>query len=125
MLSLLLDENISPDVSVQMQRKHPNIPVVSVHHWKDGEFMAQADEIILIAAAAVAMTLVTYDQRTIPPILMRWGQAETDHGGIIFVDNRSIASDDIGALVRALHALWESTNAMDWTNSISYLKISV
>ena len=122
MLSLLLDENISPEVSVQLRRKHPNISVTSVYHWRSGQFRAQADELILLAAAAVAMTLVTYDQKTILPVLVKWGQARSDHGGVIFVDNLSIASNDIGALIRALHALWEDTYALDWTNSISYLK---
>ena len=49
------------------------------------------DEIILKAASVEKLTFITYDQQTIPPILIEWGQANIHHAGIVFIDYRSIA----------------------------------
>jgi hypothetical protein len=35
---------------------------------------------------------------------------------VIFVDNRTILSSDIGGLVMALQALWKLGAKRDWTN---------
>src|SRR5438132_11922192 len=107
MLSLLLDENMSPEIVRQIAEKRADITVTSVHHWREGRYKAQRDEAILIAAAQEGRTLVTYDQKTILPVLMQWGQTGTDHAGVVFIDDHSIASNNFGALVRALIALWD------------------
>ena len=57
---------------------------------------------LLKAAAVERLTLVTYDRRTITPLLKVWGEAGLEHGGVVFVDNHTIASSDIGGLVKAL-----------------------
>jgi len=67
------------------------------------------------------LTLVTYDRRTIPPLLKDWAEAGRSHGGVIFVDEKSISPADIGGLVRALLALFRQTAKWDWTNRICYL----
>ncbi len=122
MLSLLLDENISPEVVTQMAHKRPDISVVSVHLWQAGRFMGQSDELILAAAAAEGLTLITYDQKTIMPVLMQWGLAGTDHAGVIFIDNLTIASSDFGALLRSIIALWDNSHNEVWTNTVLFLK---
>ena len=62
--------------------------------------MAARDDAILLAAAGANLTLVTYDQRTIVPLLVEWGLAGVDHTGVISVDNKAIPPHDFGALVR-------------------------
>jgi len=62
MLSLLLDENLSPEVARQIAEKRPEIGTVSLYHWHGGQFQAKRDEVILFTAAAERLTLVTYDQ---------------------------------------------------------------
>lgn len=123
MLSLLLDENISPEIVTQMAQKRPEIAVTSVHTWQEGRFMGQPDDLILIEAASAGMTLVTYDQKTILPVLVQWGNAGTDHGGVIFVDSLSIAPNNFGALIRSLISLWDQSREMPWTNAVVYLKM--
>ena len=59
----------------------------------------------LLEAAAHRLTLVTYDRRTIPPLLKTWAGAGRQHGGVIFVDEKTISPADIGALVLALSNL--------------------
>src|SRR5690349_11823673 len=122
MLSLLLDENLSPEVAKQIIGKRPDVSVLSMHHWHEGRYMAQRDEAILIAAAQEGLTLVTYDQKTIFPVLVQWGQAGTDHAGVVFIDERTIANNNFGTLVRALLDLWDVSQADDWTNRIEFLR---
>lgn len=122
MLSLLLDENISPQVAKQIAQKRPDIPAQSLHHWQEGHFKAQPDESILVAAASERLTLVTYDQKTILPVLVQWGQEGVDHAGVIFVDNHTIAPNDFGALVRSLIAVWEAGHEDNWTNRVDFLR---
>lgn len=121
MLSLLLDENLSPEVVRQMAEKRPEVSVTSVHHWHEGRYKAQRDEAILMAAAQEGLTLVTYDQKTIFPVLVQWGQAGTDHAGILFIDDRSIPSNHFGTLVRALLEVWDASQTDDWTNRVEFL----
>ena len=109
MLSLLLDENISPEVAKKaVMAKRPDIPITSVYFWHEGRFMAALDTDILSVAAQEGITLVTYDQKNIIPVLVQWGQVGTNHAGVIFVDERSIASNNFGELVRSLIALWRA-----------------
>ena len=122
MLSLLLDENMSPEIARQITEKRPDISVTSVHHWHEGRFKAESDEAILVAAAREGQTLVTYDQKTILPVLVRWGQTETSHAGVLFIDDRTMASNQFGVLVRALIFHYDACSAEDWTNRVDFLR---
>ncbi len=120
-LSLLLDEQISPAVARQVAAKRPDIAIVSLHGWYGGALVGAPDEVILRSAARDHMTLVTYDRRSITPILMAWGQGGEQHGGIAFVDGESIPQADIGGLTVALIALWDEAHDWDWTNVVATL----
>lgn len=120
--SLLLDEHISATVAIQIRRKHPVIAIQSVHRWRSGSFCGKADDLLLAAAAGEGLTLVTYDQQTIPPLLAEMALLQRSHGGVAFVDDRTIASSDIGALVRAIVSLWDQCHAWDWANRVVYLR---
>ena len=122
MPSFLLDENISSEIVLQLKRKRPEISVESVHSWHDGHFSAQPDELILSAAASERLTLVTYDQKTITPVVAHWGRTGRDHSGVIFVDILTIAASDFGGTVRSLIATWNASRDEDWTNAVKYLR---
>ena len=102
MLSLLLDENISPMVAAGVTKKRPEIAIISLFHWQEGKLLGHGDELILIAAHEANLTLVTYDLKTIPPLLVEWGNAAIPHSGVIFVDDRSIPSNDFGQIMGSL-----------------------
>ena len=121
MLSLLLDQQISMEIAVQIRARRPEIPVLSLYEWREGAFVGAADPLILSAASAEALTLVTCDRKTIPPVLIEWGIAGTSHGGVVFVDNLTIASSDFGRLVRGLIDYWDKEHAGDWTDRIGFL----
>ncbi len=121
MLSLLLDQHLSREITEQVRAKRPEIPILSLHEWREGLFVGIADPLILHAAADEGLTLVTYDRKTIPPVLVEWGTSGISHGGVVFVDNLTIASSDFGRLVRALIYYWDAEHASDWTNRIGFL----
>ena len=121
MLSLLLDQHISPEISEQVSTTRPDIPIWSLYEWREGTFVGRADQMILRAAAEDGITLVTYDRKTIPPILVEWGLSGASQAGVIFVDHRTIASNDFGRLVRGLIYFWDQEHRSDWTNRIGFL----
>jgi len=104
-----------------MRDQHPNIPIDSLHTWEDRRYLRTSDATILAEAYRQSLTLVTYDTRTIVPLLKTWGESGTPHGGVIFVKPAAIAQDNIGGLMRALVQLWEQYGADDWTNVTTYL----
>ena len=81
MLKLLLDEHISPDVAHGLRRRHSKLEVRYMVEWENGHFLGQADSPCLREAAAQRLTLVTYDRRTIPPLLKSWAEEGRTHGG--------------------------------------------
>jgi hypothetical protein len=122
MLKLLLDEHISPDVANGLRRRNHALEILGMVEWEDGYFLGQEDSACLREAATQRLTLVTYDRRTIPPLLKTWAEEEQTHGGVIFVDERTISPADIGGLVWALTRLARKTGNWDWTNRIYFLR---
>ena len=122
MLRFLLDEQISPKVAEGFRRRYHDLPIVSLAEWEGGNFLGASDQAVLEAAAAQNRVLVTYDRKTIPPLLKRLAEAGQDHGGIIFVDEKTIPSSDFGGLVRALVEMAQAAALWDWKNRVSFLK---
>ncbi len=122
MLRLLLDEHISPQVAKGLRRRDRNCIAHSLVEWEGGAFLGQEDSVCLREAAAQKLTFVTYDRRTIPPLLKRWAEEGRVHGGVIFVDEKSISPADIGGLVRALSALSEESRRLSWVDRVCFLR---
>jgi hypothetical protein len=122
MLKLLLDEHISPEVADGLRRRHRSLVVHGMAEWEHGNFLGQEDSACLLEAAAARLTLVTYDRRTIPPLLKRWAEEGRKHGGVIFVDEKTISPADIGGLIRALIHLFQETGKWDWTDRVCFLR---
>lgn len=120
MMKLLLDEHIALAVAEQLTAK--GFEAVSLRDWHSGAYLQVADDIILQTAHAEGRTLVTYDRRTIPPLLKTWGEQGIAHGGVILIDERTIAQHDIGGSIRALQRLVEDLGAADWENRVVYLQ---
>ena len=124
MLKLLLDEHVSPDVADGLRRRNPRLVVQSITERKEGAFLGQDDSACLLEAATMEMTLVTYDRRTIPVLLKTWAEEGRSHGGVIFVDEKTISPANIGALVRALSQLYKETKNFDWADRVVFLRRS-
>ncbi|HTS59191.1 MAG TPA: hypothetical protein VMH03_16725 [Terriglobales bacterium] len=122
MLKLLLDEHISPEVARGVQHRIRALHIQTMVAWEKGNFLGKEDSVCLLEAAKQRLSLVTYDRRTIPPVLKVWAEEGRSHGGVIFVDEKSIAPSDIGGLVRALISLVVKTRDMDWTDQVYFLR---
>ena len=122
MLMLLLDEHIAPIIAEQIMAKDSAAQIVSIHQWHGGEFLHTDDDIILEAAYREQATLVTFDQSTIRPVLKEWGEQGRSHGGVIFIDEKSIAQNDYGGLVKALLGVWRQMRDADFTDMVLFLQ---
>jgi hypothetical protein len=122
MLKLLLDEHISPDVADGLRRRSRSLVVFWMAEWEGGDFLGKEDSACLLQAAGQGLTLVTYDRRTIPPLFKTWAEQGRRHGGVIFVDEKTISPVDIGGLVRALIQLFKETGKWDWTDRVYFLR---
>jgi hypothetical protein len=122
MLKLLLDEHISPDVAEGLKRRNRLLEVHWMTEWENGDFLGQEDSACLLEAATQRLTLVTYDRRTIPPLLKRWAEEGRKHGGVIFVDEKTVSPADIGWLVQALIHLFRETERWDWMDRVYFLR---
>lgn len=122
MLKLLLDEHISPSVDSGLRRRHRKLTLRWIGEWENGAFLGRDDSDVLEHAAAEGLTLVTYDRRTIPPLLKAWAEAGRDHRGVVFVDEKTISPAGIGGQVRALSNLVREAGRWDWTNRVCFLK---
>jgi hypothetical protein len=122
MLKLLLDEHISPRVAIGLRRRLRWLAVHCMAEWENGQFLGQDDAACLKRAAELGLTLVTYDRRTIPPLLKAWAEEQRDHGGVIFIDEKTISPADIGGQVRALASLARDASKWDWRNRVCFLE---
>jgi hypothetical protein len=121
-LKLLLNEHISPKVAAGMRRRDRKVVVYGMAEWENGTFLGQEDAVWLQHAAGEGLTLVTYDRRTIPPLLKIWSEEGRLHAGVIFVDEKTISPADIGGLTHALTMLVKETSKWDWTDRIGFLR---
>jgi hypothetical protein len=122
MLHILTDEQISPEVAVAARKRCRSIQITTLFEWMDGHFVSSPDREILREAARQKMTLLSFDRRTIPPLLRAWGEQGLDHGGLIFVDEQSLAQDDVGGIARAVCEVWNRFGDADWTNRCFFLQ---
>ena len=122
MLKLLLDEHISPKVADGLRRRNRALVVHFVAEWENGEFLGRDDAACLTKAAAQGLTLVTYDRRTIPPLLKTWAEQGRAHGGVIFIDEKTISPSNIGGLIHAMEQLFRATRKWDWENRVCFLQ---
>lgn len=121
MLAFLTDEHISHAVADQLKLKRPDIRIESILQWREGALRSTDDNLILAAAKSEQFTLITYDQKTIPPILMELAANGDHHHGVVFADRGSLPSDNIGRLVEALIALHDRFQDLDWTDTVMFL----
>jgi len=122
MLRLLLDEHIPPAVAEAVERICAGVSIVALRDWNGGAFLGRGDQEILTVAYKLGLTLVTYDLRTIPSLLKRWAESGIRHGGVIYIDERTIRPSEIGRLARALAIAIARYSDRDWTDQTLFLE---
>jgi len=121
-LQLLTDEHISPAVARQAPSRCRGIKIQAIHNWQGGHFLSASDEVVLREANKQKLTLVTFDLKTIPPLLRLWAEQGIDHAGVVLVDERTFAQNDIGGLIPGLCAVWKAERDSVWANRVVYLR---
>lgn len=119
-MKLLLDAHIDPAVARGLSSRVA-IDGVALRDWHEREYLNAEDEPILRAATAEGRALVTYDRQTLPDLLNQWAEQGVSHGGVIFVDNHTIAQGDVGGLINALATLFDDLGDVDWENRVAFL----
>jgi len=122
MLRLLTDEQISPAVADAVRRMHGELEITALCDWHAGHMLSADDALVLAEARREALTLASYDLRTLPVLLRALAEQGIDHGGVVLVDEASIRQVDVGGLAGALCALWVSQGRLDWTNRVVFLR---
>jgi len=120
-LRLLLDEHVAPQVADAARRLRANLDVTPMRDWRGGSCLGLEDDILLAVALEDGLTLVTWDLRTVVPLLVRMALAARSHAGVVLVGQRTLAQSDIGGLARALVALWDAHRAEEWRDGVVYL----
>src|SRR4051812_10037724 len=122
MLRVVLDEHISPAIGVATRRSCRTFRAISIHDLEDSQLLGLPDRDLLVVLAHQHLTLVTFDLKTIPKLLRSWAEQNIPHGGVIFIDEKTFAQNDIGGVARALCRLYHSHGKLDWTNRTFFLQ---
>jgi hypothetical protein len=62
----------------------------AIHNWQGGHFLSASDEVVLREANKQKLTLVTFDLKTLPPLLRLWAEQGIDHAEVVLVDERTL-----------------------------------
>lgn len=124
MLRYLLDEQIPPRVAQGLRSRNNQIVVLALAELERGQYLSASDQELLSIGAKLSLTLVTYDLKTIAPLLRSWFERGLNHNGVIFVDYRTVRPGDVGGLVAALEQLWKYNNHADWADRVVFLNRS-
>ena len=121
-MRLLLDSHISPSVVRSLQRRCPRLEAVHLRDWLDGAMLDASDTELLKEASRQGYTFVTYDLRTIVPLLRQWAETGQHHAGVILADDATVPPQQVGPLVNALRLLWRAHGEADWADRIQFLR---
>jgi hypothetical protein len=116
---LLLDAHVPKSVADGLRSR--GAEAISVADWRGGDMRVADDAALLRAAAEDRLVLVTFDLRTIPPLLKEWAETGQHHAGVVLVDDRTLRPDDVGSLVRAMAELTADATS-EWTDRVVFLR---
>jgi predicted nuclease of predicted toxin-antitoxin system len=118
-MKLLLDEQISEAVARGFSRRNQSMVIKTV---ADLGPRSHSDHEILTECAQFGFTLVTFDLATIPLLLRDCAKAGRNHGGVILIDERTMATSDFGAIIEALLSIVRQTADDCWVDRVLYLR---
>lgn len=120
MLRFLTDSHVSPATARAVRRLAAG-EIIPLREWHGGIYLHEADPKLLAIAWQERLTIVTYDVNTFPLHVKARLEAGFDHAGVVYVSRRH-RQDQVGAIARALAALWREHCREDWTNRIEFLE---
>ncbi|MCX6382613.1 MAG: hypothetical protein NT023_24565 [Armatimonadetes bacterium] len=120
-LRLMLDESISPKVAEQICLKRPDIPIESLHTWRQGAYLGTLDARLLELLHEENWLLVTFDTQILAEQVALF-DGSVAFSGILFVDERTIPSNDFGNLTLSLTAFWDEYAEQSWQGRYAFLE---
>ena len=108
--------------AVARQLRVDGIDAVALGTWQGGAYRSAADDQLLTVALSDSRVLVTFDCRTIPPLLREWAETGLHHAGVILIDEKTLRQSDIGGQVRALRALVDQHGSEEWRDRVVFLE---
>jgi hypothetical protein len=117
-LRYLLDENLSPRVTLTVRRHYPEIDVLRVGDTGAPAF-GTLDPELLNWLDAHQRVLVTDNRSSMPNYLADHLAAGSQHWGIFYVRK----SVPLLPLADALYVYWSTTQAEDWLNLTEWLPV--
>ncbi len=120
MLRFLLDEHISAAVCSIVRERRSEVLIESLLEWREGSLRGKDDPMVLAAAAEAGYALVTYDLRTIPPLLWVWAAKGLSHQGVVFIDERTCRPQDFSAIADALIRIWDDMETFEWRDRVAF-----
>lgn len=118
-MRLLLDAYIA--VAVEAGLREVGIDAVAVNEWMGGEYRTASDEEVLRVAFQDERVLVTFDLRTVPPLLKRWAETGVSHAGVILIDQKTIRPGNVGGLIRPLQLI-SARDDIPWRDRVIFLR---
>lgn len=92
------------------------VDVLHLAVWREGSLLHAPDENILATSTREQRILVTSDRSTVPALLSTLWEADFHHAGVIFVDEETFPSSDIGRLARAILNVDQTMHDFNWTD---------
>ncbi|MBI4316951.1 MAG: DUF5615 family PIN-like protein [Chloroflexi bacterium] len=118
-MRFLLDSHL-PRALAEGLIRH-DLDAVELSKWRGGDYRSALDALVLRAAYLERRVLVSFDCRTIPPLLKELAEAGEHHTGVVFISSRTFRSDDVGGLLEALRRL-AAQGGGDWEDVIVFLR---
>lgn len=119
-MRLLLDGHMPLAVAKQLRAEGHDVEALP--EWQGGVYREKRDDEILRAARVEERVFITYDRRTIPNTLTHWAETGEHHAGLVFVDDKTVRSSDVGGLLRSLRRLIDETGDESWQDRVEFLK---
>lgn len=117
-LRFLIDENLSPQITVALHRRYPQIDVLRVGDPGAPAF-GTLDPAILEYLQRSQRALLTDNRASMPVHLQDHAVAGGQHWGI-FVVRKYVP---LGLLVDELYLYWEASEAEEWIDRVEWLVV--
>ena len=103
-----------------VRERRSEVMIESLLEWREGSLRGRDDSIVLAATAEAGYALVTYDLRTIPPLLRGWAAKGLSHHGVVFIDERTCRPQDFSAVADALIRIWDDMRTFEWRDRVAF-----
>ena len=116
---VLLDAHLATGIVVGLRRL--GIDAVSLAEWRGGAYRTGSDDDNLRAAHEERRALVTFDVRSIPPLVRALAEQRSDHSGVILISRKTFAQNDVRQIVQSLARMLNERPGDAFANQVLFL----